>query len=171
MQLFPNASFTVGDINDSALDFCRKTFLANTFESRTSFAEISLDNRFDLIWCGSLITHLDEQSAIELLGFFYAHLGEGGLCVVTTHGARTIDWIETGQYFYGLSEVSRREIVDKFKLGEYAYADYPNQKGYGISAVPAGRFLALADSIGDWSNCMFRDHGVDNHQDVYAFAK
>ncbi len=53
-----------------------------------SFRNLSLPHRFDLIWCGSLITHIDEWAAVDLLDFFCRHLADRGVCVFTTLGQK-----------------------------------------------------------------------------------
>ena len=68
------------------LDFCQRAFSAKTVRSDIDFNKLSLPGKYDLIWCGSLVTHLDELAAINLLKFFHSHLSPDGLCIFTTHG-------------------------------------------------------------------------------------
>ena len=169
--MFPNSEITAAEIDSTALEFCRRSFFVATFLSKTTFSDLSLPQRFDLIWCGSLITHIDEQASRNLLQFFHDHLSDQGMCMFTTHGQRSIDWIQTKKATYGLTEGAQQEIIRGFQLKGYGYADYPNQSGFGISAVSHQRILDLANGVGRWSETMFLEHGWDNHQDVYAFAK
>ena len=47
---------------------------------------MKLERVFDLIWCGSLFTHLDRDRWPAFLEFFSEHLAPDGLLVFTTHG-------------------------------------------------------------------------------------
>lgn len=60
---FPSADITVSEIESEALDFCSKEFSVKTLNSNKDFSKLSSPSKFDLIWCGSLFTHIDEKAA------------------------------------------------------------------------------------------------------------
>ena len=169
-EMFPNAEITAAEIDRTALDFCRRHFAVTTFLSKTSFSDLNLPRRFDLIWCGSLFTHINEQSSRNLLQFFHDHLSTQGVCIFSTHGQRSIDWIQSKKVTYGLTENEQQEVIRGFQEQGYGYVDYPNESGYGTSTVSHQRMLELAKGVGSWYETLFLEHGWDNHQDVYAFA-
>jgi SAM-dependent methyltransferase len=163
---FPVADITASDIDPEALDFCRRAFSVKIFISSLDFTGISISDRFDLIWCGSLITHIDENAAACLLRFFHDHLSPGGVCIFTTHGNRAAESMKK----YGLSETAQRQVLSQFRENGYGYADYPGRHGIGISVVSHECMVAIARSAGEWNQTAFLDHGWDNLQDVYGFA-
>jgi SAM-dependent methyltransferase len=168
--MYPDSDITGGEIQTGALDFCQRTFGVTPILSNTHFSSLSLPRKFDLIWCGSLITHIAETAAADLLGFFYRHLRDEGVCIFTTHGQLAVDWIEKKIKTYSLSEESQQQILHTFHETGYGYADYVNQIGCGISAVSRSRVVELARGSGSWQEVLFLDHGWDGLQDVYAFA-
>jgi len=168
--MFPGAKITAAEMERNALRFCRSAFSATPLLSKTSFGELAVLQRFDLIWCGSLFTHINEASAIDLLRFFHDHLTARGLCIFTTQGRRSIEWIESQKRTYKLTDDAQRKVTHEFHKTGYGYADYPKLSGYGISAVSRERMLELARAVGEWGETLFLEHGWDNHQDVYAFA-
>jgi hypothetical protein len=117
------------------------------------------------------LTHVDDAQAGALLKFFHDHLSASGICIVTTHGNHSIDLMQTRKQTYGLSETAQAKVIHDFQSSGYGYADYPNQSGYGISAVGHQRMRELASHAGTWKEVMFMEQGWDNHQDVYAFEK
>jgi len=167
---FPHSDITAAEVDRSALDFCRRTFSVTPLLSKMPFSDLHLPRRFDLIWCGSLFTHIDEQAASDLLHFFHDHLSDRGLCVFTTHGRRAVEFMQNKEVKYGLSEDAQQQVMREFKSKGYGYADYANQSGFGVSAVTHQRIRELARSAGGWDETLFLEHGWDNHQDVYAFA-
>jgi SAM-dependent methyltransferase len=169
--MFPDANISCAEIDKSALDFCHKTFFTNPIKSKTTFNDINLPEKFDLIWCGSLFTHINEEAASNLLRFFYNHLSDNGLCVFTTHGQMSIDFIQNKKHTYGLTEDAHQKLIQEFQAEGYGYVDYPFQPGYGISVVSHQRMLELAKDAGNWDETLFLEHGWDKHQDVYAFLK
>src|SRR5207302_10524500 len=58
---FSGACFTACDLDRQAVEFCSRTFGASPLYSKSDFREVEIDGEFDLIWCGSLLTHLDRQ--------------------------------------------------------------------------------------------------------------
>jgi len=167
---FPNADITAAEIDVSALDFCRRSFDATMFVSTGSFRVLSLPRQFDLIWCGSLLTHIDEHAARDLLRLFREHLSQGGVCVVTTHGRRSAEWLQGQAATYGLSEAAQQKVLQEFESKGYGYTDYAHQSGFGISLVTHERMHQLAVDIGGWDETLFQEHSWDDHQDVYAFS-
>jgi len=167
---FPEAKFTVSDIDSVALDFCRSVFSVQSVMSDRDFRLMALGGKFDLIWCGSLMTHLDEKDATNLLKFFHDHLNPGGLCMFTTHGKTTMEWIQGKRETYRLTETAQQKVLSEYKEKGYGYADYKNQHGYGISVVSHDHMLAIARSVGRWNETFYLERGLDNHQDVYGFT-
>jgi methylase of polypeptide subunit release factors len=55
---FPDADVTVSDIVPEAVAFCTRVFAAIPEMSNRDFTRLSISRRFDLVWCGSLITHI-----------------------------------------------------------------------------------------------------------------
>jgi SAM-dependent methyltransferase len=168
---FPHADITAAELDEDAVAFCARNFSTTPLLSVVPISALKLERRYDLIWCGSLLTHVEEADAQEILRFFHDHLVEGGICIFTTHGLRPVDWIKTGRETYGLSPEGQAEVVRGFETNGYGYVDYPYQPGYGISAVTREHARVLAAKAGDWTELLFKDHGWDECQDVHAYIR
>jgi CBS domain-containing protein len=123
---FPRAEITASDIDPDAVEFCRRTFGVAAVESHYDPARNEIEGTYDVIWCGSLLTHIDVARWQSLLNFFCSRLAPAGVLVFTTHGQWAAerllqkDAIESSQF-------------DEYRRAGFAYADYPRQPGYGIS--------------------------------------
>jgi hypothetical protein len=168
---FPAAAITASEVDHPALDFCRRTFAVRSRPSGEDFRRLGDLGRFDLIWCGSLLTHIDERRAADLLTFFRSQLAPGGVCVVTTHGERSAEWIENGTETYHLSAAACQRLLTQFRDTGYGYADYEGRSHYGVSLVSRARMLEIAGAVGNWKPTCYLEHGWLDHQDVYAFAR
>ncbi|HEX7157549.1 MAG TPA: class I SAM-dependent methyltransferase [Edaphobacter sp.] len=168
---FPDAEIVACEIDPTALKFCEREFSVSTVLSNQAISTVAVPGLFDLIWSGSLLTHLRENDVIELLRLFYEHLAPGGLCVFTTHGPISTYWMEHNVETYGLSASACRELLSEFNQRQYGYADYHSQQGYGIAVVSHDRMVELAGSVGDWTESVYFEQGWDNHQDVYGFSR
>ena len=167
---FPDSDITAAEIDGQALDFCQRSFDVTPFLSTERFSVLRLPREFDLIWCGSLLTHIDQHAARDLLRVFQEHLSDGGVCVVTTCGRRSMEWLQRQEVTYGLSEDARQRVLRQLRSQGYGYADYTNQSGYGISMITHEGMRQLVADVGGWRETLFLEHGWDDHQDVYAFS-
>lgn len=168
---FPDAEIVACEIDPMALQFCKRVFSVKTIMSERTFSQLSLPGEFDLIWSGSLVTHLDEERTSELLRFFYEHLAPGGLCLFTTHGRTSVEWIQDEVQTYGLPASARQKLLCEFHERGYGYAAYEFTDDYGISVASHDRMVQAARSIGEWTESVFFERGWDSHQDVYGFTK
>jgi SAM-dependent methyltransferase len=167
---FATANITACDIDPAAVEFCGRAFSVTPAVSQIDFSNLVMPDKFDLIWCGSLITHLDEAATARLLKFFHNHLSPGGLCVFTTHGQQAAKWLEQKKHTFGLTESGERQMLSQFYKDGYGYADYPKSHGVGVSLVSYDRMTRIARAEVDWQKTVFLEHAWDNLQDVYGFA-
>lgn len=170
VQRFPKAGFTASDLDRKGVDFCVQTFGAEGVYSQLDLSEFSLNHQFDLIWCGSLITHLDETSIQELLAFFTRHLLPRGLLVFTTHGERAIQKMLNRDFDYGIANQDISALIDSYRNSGFGFADYPNVSRYGVSLTRPDWIRAEMRKL-DLKEVYFREHGWDDHQDVYGFVR
>ena len=168
---FPSAAITTSELDPQAVDFCARKFGTTGVMSSVDLDELELPGPFSLIWCGSLITHLDPTATEGLLRLLYRNLAPGGTCVFTSHGQRSVEWIESGRYNYLLDEPAKKPVLSDFHGWGYGYAGYETGSRYGVSVVSRDRMTALAAAAGDWKETRFLEHGWDDHQDVYAYRR
>jgi SAM-dependent methyltransferase len=169
-QRLPDARVVVMETDASGLAFCARSFGAVPVPSRADFDSLSLADRFDLIWCGSLLTHLPEAATLSLLRFLFRHLRDSGVCVFTTHGAFAAELLRTGGATYGLSPAAQRALVTQYEASGFGFAAYEGERDYGVSLTSPDRVRALAADAGAWREALFLQRGWDNHQDVFAFC-
>lgn len=168
---YPLSNITVSEIDVNAIQFCEETFKCHGVVSSPDFDTLTLPGPFDLVWCGSLLTHLPEDDTKGLLGLIFRHLSPNGTCIITTHGQLSVDWISSGDDSYGLTKAAEREMLAQFEKTGYGYADYKVGSGYGISVVSRDRMQRLVAETGAWHETSFIEHGWDEHQDVYALRR
>ena len=178
LQRFPNATFTACDIQPGAVKFCAKAFGALPVDSKANISELSFDRKFDLIWCGSLLTHLDEPSTRSLLNVFSDHLTANGVMIVTTHGDYVAQQMRAGAT-YELPAGATRQMATRYEEYGHAYHDYsrglgyfefhPEKSGYGVSLMSPGWFRSLAADL-KLNEVYFAARGWADHQDVFALG-
>lgn len=126
-----------------------------------------LGDKFDLIWVGSLFTHLMSSETARILRYLRSHLKDTGIIVFTTHGLDVFERVKAGERTYELEPAGIEALLDGFTKVGYGYADYPLQSEYGISIARPVVINRLSVENGLFP-FMFRPCGWDNHQDVFA---
>jgi SAM-dependent methyltransferase len=166
---YPQARLTACDVDDDGVAYCAAAFGASPARSLADFDALDLGARFDLIWCGSLATHLDERRIGQLLAFFRRHLAPRGVLVLTTHGERAAENLRSGRLDYLLSPPQVASLLEAYSRSGFGYADYPGEPGYGVSLSSPAWVQGRAVEAGlreVWS----RPAGWDGHQDVFALT-
>jgi SAM-dependent methyltransferase len=166
---FPEAEINACDLNRDGVDFCAKTFGAIPIYSSNDLKEISL-KQYDLIWCGSLLTHMDQLKWYGFLNLFRDHLVPGGVLVCTTHGRWPAQRIQTEECLYGLT--AAQQIIKDYKKNGFGFRPYDwaeTQKlPYGISITQPWKAIQIIEEISDLSIIVYQERGWDDHQDVIA---
>ncbi len=168
---FPQASLTAVDLNRSAVKYCAKTFGAQAVYAHQSPEQILLTGKFDLIFCGSLLTHLAAERWNGFLKLFCSHLEPGGVLIFTTHGDVSVDWLMTGKQTYGLKPAQIELILQAHQATGFGYQDYTAQSAYGISISSLPWVLAEAAKLPELQLVTCLPQAWSNHQDVYAYVR
>jgi len=129
---FPHAHLTACDLDRDAVDFYAARFNTTPVYSQEDIRRVSLDQCFDLIWCGSLFTHLDAPQWPDFLGFFAEHLAPDGVFVFTTHGRQPIQWMREGFFDYGLSREEQRTLIEGYVKKGFGFVS-PSNQAFGVS--------------------------------------
>ena len=130
---FPEATLTACDITEDAVDFCAQEFGAIPVYSREDPAGIDLPGPFDVIWVGSLFTHIPEERWIALLDLLAAVLAPDGLLVFTTQGRNVRRQLASRELDWALTDEAADEIVRGYDETGFGYADWSGAEGYGTT--------------------------------------
>jgi SAM-dependent methyltransferase len=172
---FPNAKLTACDTEGRGIRYCASAFGARPVYSFGNFNNLSLDHAlkdpFDVIWCGSLVTHIDERAITDLLTFFRNHLTPNGIAIFTAHGTWVAERLKNRTQLYRLQEDAIESLLSAYGKNGYGYANYPETIGYGISVTSPTWMHAKLKQIGSFRELFLLERGWDNHQDVYALLK
>jgi SAM-dependent methyltransferase len=124
---FPEAQLVACDVNRDAVDFCAAAFGATAAYSHSEPEQVKLPGPFDLIWCGSLFTHLGRWDGF--LRLLASASKPDGLLVFTTAGRHVIELMKAGDH--GRIEDPEGLIRDYEETG-FGYRPYPGE-GLGLA--------------------------------------
>jgi SAM-dependent methyltransferase len=125
---FPDAKLTACDINREGVDFCAETFGATPVYSAIESKDIPLEGPFDLIWAGSVFSHLSARRWTDFLGMFESLLAPRGLLVFTTQGRRAATAFRRREFPW-LTKDQWIELVEKlisaYEEDDFSYEAFP----------------------------------------------
>lgn len=161
---FPSAAVSGVDADAASVEGAREL----GFDASTLDLSLTQDlGVFDLIWVGSLFTHLSYDESVRTMRYLRRQLSSDGILIVTMHGVDVVDKIVSRSVNYGLDSNGISHLAETYLSSGWGYADYPDQDGYGISVSRPDIALKLLPDCG-LNPFFFRAKGWDRHQDVYA---
>jgi SAM-dependent methyltransferase len=168
---FQDAQISACDIERGGVDFCHRVFNAKPIYSEKRPSDIRIADKFDLIWCGSLLTHLNFDRWPEFFDFYHSILNNKGILVFTAHGRHCVERIRSGNFTYGIDDVSLKILLNDFDRKGFGYINYPNVDDFGISLSSPSHVLAMLEKIFGLKLLLYFERGWDNHHDVIACVK
>lgn len=168
---FPRADFSFCDAMPDASRFCASMFLGKDRPIAKDFSDFHDQDEYDLIWVGSLFTHLDEKKSAHLLSLLYSALTKHGVLVLTTHGRYVEERRQRGQWPYGIDAAQYDAMIATANTSGYGFAPYQGMLDYGISLTKLGWWDDKIAELSAAEIVLYRDRGWDRHQDVIALMK
>jgi SAM-dependent methyltransferase len=165
---FPQAQIMACDLDRAAVDFTAATFGACGVYSTPDFQGLEFGKPFDLIWVGSLLTHLPEHLTRKFLDFALCHMGLESRLIVTTHGEYVANRLR--ELTYGLTEAAARGLHAQYLTSGYGYRGYDGSASYGISLTARVWFETLLAGSGLRLQS-YHKRGWDRHQDVLVLRR
>lgn len=176
--VFPDASVTAADLYEPHVEFCRTRLGAEGVVTPEDVGSYDFGHRFDLVFCGSLLTHLPRRRAVAVLRLIARSLAPGGVAVVTTHGRRS-DVLQRDHFKYVDDKRYRRARRGALATG-FGYVDY--DRGFRTSYFSKQRRYGVALTRPSWTvRQLLRLDGVrlagyqemawDEHHDVVCLQR
>jgi SAM-dependent methyltransferase len=170
---YPEASITACDLDRDAVDFCARVLEASPVYSTEDPDELGFDEQFDLIWCGSLLTHVDADRGKGFLRLFARSLTEGGIVVFTTHGrfqARRIrvdpEAYKKGGPGTGYKLADPDAFVRSFDASGFAFEVHPRIDRYGHSLASPAWVCGALEEISGLRLISYTELGWNGRQDM-----
>jgi SAM-dependent methyltransferase len=172
---FPDATLYACDLYQNRIEFCASEFAAVPIRSKENLNEVNWQEQFDLIWCGSLLTHLADDQFQSALDLFSRSLTADGVAIVTLHGRHSLH-VQRRKWKY-LPDEAFAEAEAQFHEKGFGFADYnkpevfPEQKTYGITLSAPSYVLKCLEHDETVRIKAYIERHWDDHQDVLIFQK
>jgi SAM-dependent methyltransferase len=168
---FPRSEIHACDVREQDMDFVRSTFGVYGRAVASDPTSLNLTETYDLVWMGSVITHMPETATKTLIEKILAACNPGGLLVLSFHGAFAIEIQETTNFKYiGGDQWSR--IKAGYLATGYGYADHRGQSDNGISLIDPRWLITFSKTLNIRNRIvLLSERAWDAHHDVLAIQR
>lgn len=157
---FPDATLYFCELNEAAAAFCASTF--NGVPVRSDALP-----KVDVIWVGSVFTHIDYAQTRSLFGTLCSALAPRGTLIATFHGRRAIEMAKDKPYV--AADKWSRVLAD-FEATGAGFTSYAERTDYGVSLTRMAAIAELGQAVENVRFVGYREAGWSNHQDVAAWS-
>jgi len=168
---FPDAALTASDIDRDGVDFCSRTFGAEGVYSDNDLSQVDLAGGFDLIWVGSLFTHLPDPRWWTFLDFLIDRLVPDGLLLFTTHGRWSARQVRAGQFSPAGSREAQLHMLRGYEASGFGFVGGGDSQAYGTSLTKPAAVLQRIESFEELRLLSYSERGWAGHQDVVTCQK
>lgn len=167
--LFPQAELFFCDIDYEAAQFCADRFGGTSLRSSEDLTQLDLPVNMDLVWVGSVFTHIDYRRMQILFDNLFASLGRGGVLTATFRGRRTHEVAlaapDQAELWRPLHEQYEREGVGYQSYGR------PELGDWGLSLCAIEKVIALGHKHSNARLVGYTEAGWANIHDVASWMK
>lgn len=174
-KFFPEADIYACDLDVDGVGFCEKTFGAIPITSLPRLESVVFPCTFDVIWVGSLFTHMPREAIKRSLLHLSRYLSPCGIIVATIHGRWAEYAHEICRY---IGEDRWEKIMEEYRSSGYGYCDYIQEeshayieRGYGVSILRPHIIVSDVEEMPEVRVLMYRERGWADHQDVIVVGK
>ena len=174
---FPQAHLVACDLYEGHIAFCRTHLGVEAVMSKEDLDAVSFGRSFDLIFCGSLLTHLPEAQCRSALRLIARSLSDVGIALITLSG-RHADFIQKNLW----------KLIDDdlFVIAQstvpttgFGYVDYDHnfrktfdkQARYGITLTRPSWTMKQLEADTSIRVLGYAERAWDDHQDVLIIGR
>jgi SAM-dependent methyltransferase len=178
---FPEARIVASDLYDRHLQFCVDELGIEGVLSRENLDEVDFGQCFDLIFCGSLLTHLPEDGFRSAFRLMSRSLSDTGIAILTLHGRHSEYIQEKKPHNWSYIEDELYVIVKSMISAKgFGYVDYEwltrsplfdRHAHYGVSFSRPHWTLKMMEDDYKIRILSYVERGWHDHQDVLVFGR
>ena len=169
-EAFPEATLTASDVWGEGVEFCADVLGAEAVHNSPEPADIELEGPFDVIWCGSLLTHVDARRWVGFLKLFEALLAPGGVALFTTNGRFTAEALRKRENTLNLEDDQIDQMVRDYDRTGFGYFERLPEQNLGDCVASRTWVGAQLDQVPSLLLVLYSE-GTWLGQDVIACTK
>jgi SAM-dependent methyltransferase len=148
---YPYATITACDLERDGVDFCASQFAARPVYSQPDLRELPFTAQFDLIWVGSLVTHLNQERWLRTLDCLIKWTRECGVIVFTTQGRTVSSLLARGRRNIA-ENIDKAALLEDYAREGFAYQRYfesTPEEDYGLALTSPAWLMGVLQRYPD----------------------
>ena len=169
VKFFPDSEISVSDIERRKQAAVVAQFGVNAIDCPPDFSA-PLPERYDLIFVGSLLSHLDQRTFLRALDFFIAGLAPEGVLVLTTVGRYTAT--ATSAETAWRHPIAR--AIRAMNRSGFGYLELDRTRygvSYGATFAAPSWIMRLIEGRADVMVLGYKERAWDDNQDALIIQK
>lgn len=129
------ANITACDLERDGVDFCARELGAIPVYSEPDLRQLPFKSQFDLIWVGSLVTHLNQERWLRTLDCLVKWTRECGVIVFSTQGRTVSSLLARGRRNVA-ENIDKAALIEEYTRTGFAYQRYfesTPEEDYGLT--------------------------------------
>jgi SAM-dependent methyltransferase len=129
------AKITACDLDRDGVDFCAQQFGAQPVYSLPDLHQLPFNTQFDLIWVGSLVTHLRRDRWLATFDCLVKWTRECGVIILTTQGRTVSSLLARGRRNVA-ENIDKPALLEEYARTGFAYQRYFEsnaEEDYGLA--------------------------------------
>jgi SAM-dependent methyltransferase len=175
--MFPDALIGGCDLYKSHVDFCAERFSTIPIMSKENLDELDV-GEWDVIFCGSLLSHLPRHLFWPTMRFMVRSLSPSGIAIVTLEGRHAIH-VQANKWKFLEDELfavaSKQYAATGFGFVDYnanfRTSRFAEQENYGIALTSPAWLMKGLQEMDEIRVLSFTEREWDDHQDVVVIGK
>jgi hypothetical protein len=176
VSYFNESTIHACDLYENHLEFCKNRLGTDVFLSHVNPDEIVLPQKYDLIFVGSLLTHLPLTGFDSVIRFIKKHLSERGIALLTFEGrfsayAQQNLWKFVDDDLFGIA-------YSQYLKNGFGFVDYVNhqsqffkQEHYGFALANPTFVIGQIFKQEGLKMISYKEQAWNNHQDCCVVQK
>jgi SAM-dependent methyltransferase len=171
--MFPDTEAVFVDIDPTGAEFCATTFNGTPITSEEDFSKLKLPANMDLIWLGSVFTHLDYGRMNTLFDLLASCLSRHGVLVGTFRGQTMYDTMKELAAKDPNTQRKWGSLLQQYEANGFGFAPYDMAENaeWGLFLSGINSVAGLGRRRGDMKMIAFREAGWAGAHDVAAWAR
>lgn len=165
----PSASIFFADIKGA--EFCAEQFGGEAIVPTNDFDELDLPTDIDLIWVGSVFTHIELPRMQQLFDALAGSLAPNGTLAATFHGREVVRRVKEGST-PGMEDWP--PLVDAYQQSGFSWMPYPGDLGarrWGVSLIKPEVAMSLSDAKEETRCVAYMPQAWTSFQDVGVWTR
>jgi ubiquinone/menaquinone biosynthesis C-methylase UbiE len=175
---FKDSLITACDLYEDHLNFCVNNFQVNGMLSEVDISKLNVKEPFDLIFVGSLLTHLPLIQYENLLEFLHKSLNQNGIAIVTTEGRFSIyahynnfKFIDNDKFKIAEDEYNKNGFGFVDYNHDFIKSNFEKHETYGLTLTHPSFLINKIMNMKGLSVVGHKERAWNRHQDIYILQK